>query len=534
MVSGQAFASVVRLDFVDDARVEYLAAAGEVNVVTIARSGSTYTVTDSAPLTAGSGCTQVSAGQATCPATGVRRVTARGGDLNDRITVSATAPNGVFINGGPGDDDLTGGPGSDQLVGGTEDDALDGGAGDDLLDGGTGDDLLDGGSGSDTASYERRTAPVRTDLTFKIGGQSGGEIASGEQDSILTTVENAIGGAGDDEIVGGEGDNILSGGPAGADIICGGLGVDTVDYADRTTPVRVSLDGSLPTDPNLGGTTAAREDCRELGPPPVLPQPPGVGARDCVRNDGADADGDGVAEEGDCVGEDTENIRGGLSGDTLIGNDPDPLIGLAPRVEPRGRNRLTGGGGNDRLDGRFGPDVFEGGSGIDTVTYAGRSAGVTATIDGVADDGDSAGPIGGDFDPGDGHRDDIGADIENVEGGAGNDVLRGDADANRLDAGPGDDTIFGGDGAGADDTLTGGPGSDRVLGGGGDDLVVGGDGDDFLDGGAGADQLAGEAGNDRLAGRAGPDYLGGGDGSDAADYSDATMGVSAGPNGLPG
>ena len=85
-VSGQASASVVRLDFVDDERVEYLAAAGEVNVVTIARSGSTYTVTDSAPLTAGSGCTQVSAGEATCPATGVRRVTARAGDLNDRIT----------------------------------------------------------------------------------------------------------------------------------------------------------------------------------------------------------------------------------------------------------------------------------------------------------------------------------------------------------------------------------------------------------------------------------------------------------------
>ena len=82
-------------------------------------------------------------------------------------------------NGGPGDDDLTGGPGSDQLLGGTEDDALDGGAGDDLLDGGAGDDLFDGGSGSDTASYERRTAPVRTDLSFKIGGQSGGEIASG-------------------------------------------------------------------------------------------------------------------------------------------------------------------------------------------------------------------------------------------------------------------------------------------------------------------------------------------------------------------
>ena len=70
MVSGQAFASVVRLDFVDDARVEYLAAAGEVNVVTIARSGSTYTVTDSAPLTAGSGCTQVSPGRRRVPRPG--------------------------------------------------------------------------------------------------------------------------------------------------------------------------------------------------------------------------------------------------------------------------------------------------------------------------------------------------------------------------------------------------------------------------------------------------------------------------------
>ena len=214
-------------------------------------------------------------------------------------------------------------------------------------------------------------APVRTDLSFKIGGRAAVRSPRVNTTRILTTVENAIGGAGDDEMIGGEGDNILSGGPAGADIICGGLGVDTVDDPDRTTPVRVSLDGSRATDPNLGGRPPHARIAASPRHPQGFGRPPGVGAHGTAsRNDGADADGDGVAEEGDCVGEDTENIRGGLSGDTLIGNDPDPRIGQAPRVEPRGCNRLTGGAGNDRLDGQFGPDVFEGGSGIDTLTYA--------------------------------------------------------------------------------------------------------------------------------------------------------------------
>ena len=109
---------------------------------------------------------------------------------------------------------------------------------------------------------------------------------------------------------------------------------------------------------------------RSRTPPFRAPTAPGQGARDCVPNDGADADGDGVAEEATASVRTSRTSRWSLSGDTLIGNDPDPLIGQAPRVEPRGRNRLTGGGGNDLLDGRFGPDVFEGGAGIDTVTYA--------------------------------------------------------------------------------------------------------------------------------------------------------------------
>jgi len=530
-----ASASTVSLDLGVDARLQYEAELGETNNVTIAESSGTYTVNDSAGVTAGAGCTQVSATRVTCPAAGVLWVTAEGRDLNDVISVSAAPQFGAVLHGGSGDDRLTGGPGPDRFHGGAGADRLMGGDGDDVLDGGLGNDVLDGQRGSDTASYSNRTAPVRIDLSFKFGGLTGGEIALNERDGIVATVENAIGGAADDEVVGGEGSNLLSGGPGGADVICGGLGVDTVDYSDRSEAVRVSLDGSMDTDPNIGTATPAREDCREITntPVPGVPTAPGQGARDCVPNDGADADGDDVAEEGDCVGEDVENVLGGAGDDTLIGNDPDPRIAESPRVEPRGWNRLMGGSGNDLLDGRFGPDVFEGGPGVDTVTYAARTAGVTATIDGVADDGDVAGPHGGDLEPVDGRRDNIETDVENVVGGAGDDVLMGDADANRLDGGPGADAIFGGDGTGADDTVIGGPGPDAVHGGGGDDLVMGGDGDDFLDGGPGADLLRGDGGNDRLAGRSGPDSIGGGDGSDVADYSDATTPVTAAPDGAP-
>ena len=102
--------------------------------------------------------------------------------------------------------------------------------------------------------------------------------------------------------------------------------------------------------------------------------------RDCTPNDG-------VPGENDCVGEDIENIIGSAHDDVLIGNNPDPIYGRGPRVEPSGENVIRGGGGNDLLDGGLGPDVFEGGSGDDAVSYEGRAEAVTATIDGSANDG---------------------------------------------------------------------------------------------------------------------------------------------------
>uniref|UniRef100_UPI003F745AAC type I secretion C-terminal target domain-containing protein n=1 Tax=Aeromonas caviae TaxID=648 RepID=UPI003F745AAC len=64
------------------------------------------------------------------------------------------------------------------------------------------------------------------------------------------------------------------------------------------------------------------------------------------------------------------------------------------------------------------------------------------------------------------------------------------------------------------DTLLGGDGNDILFGQGGDDFLFGGAGNDTLFGGAGNDTLYGESGNDRLYGGSGNDTLFGGIGDD--------------------
>lgn len=101
--------------------------------------------------------------------------------------------------------------------------------------------------------------------------------------------------------------------------------------------------------------------------------------------------------------------------------------------------------------------------------------------------------------------------------------LRGDRDvitlANNivleavLDGGDGDDRLRGGDGG---NTMIGGPGDDNLRGGKASDILIGGDGDDRLSGLGGSDILSGGRGNDKLVGGTGSvsDVLIGGDGKD--------------------
>ena len=126
------------------------------------------------------------------------------------------------LTGDGGANYLRGGAGNDTLVGGAGDDYLDGEAGDDVLQDSAGDDRLDGGFGSDTVSYDGAVAGLYVDLTLL---EQQDTLGAGKD--LLASIENLIGGAGNDTLIGDSGDNILNGG-AGNDILVGGLGADTL------------------------------------------------------------------------------------------------------------------------------------------------------------------------------------------------------------------------------------------------------------------------------------------------------------------
>ena len=203
------------------------------------------------------------------------------------------------------------------------------------------------------------------------------------------------------------------------------------------------------------------------------------------------------------------NTPGVLSGDA--GNDL--LTG------GDGAESLLGGDGDDVLEGRGGADLLSGEAGRDRVTYAGRTAPVTVDLTTTTTDREGEA----------GEHDTVASDVERVTGGAGNDRIVGNTDANQLDGGPGDDTIDGRDGNDAlagstgDDTLDGGPGNDTVAGGDGNDALAGSSGDDTLDGGPGNDAVDGGAGNDHLTGGSGADNIHGGTGNDSLRDRDGSV-----------
>jgi hypothetical protein len=150
-------------------------------------------------------------------------------------------------------------------------------------------------------------------------------------------------------------------------------------------------------------------------------------------------------------------IYGGLGSDILAGGG--------------GADTIDGGAGNDAVLGGDGDDVFvasdggdwmRGDAGRDTLSYAGRTAGVSVTPEGVANDGQAG--------EGDNVAD---GSVEDVTGGAGNDSLTGTDVANNLTGGAGDDTLTG---TGGDDLLDGGTGIDSLSGGAGIDVLKARDG----------------------------------------------------------
>ena len=369
-----------------------------------------------------------------------------------------------------------GGDGADRLGGGDGDDLLSGGDGNDTFTTGAvadGADDYHGDDGVDTVDYSSRSAshPV----TVRMDGTDSGDDSGAEADRIALDVENLKGSAGDDVLTGNAaanvisgmaGDDILDGGAgndtlngndgadtfveaataSGADVFNGGAGIDTATYGARTTSVTVILDG-LANDGSLA-------------------------EGDKVMTDVENVIGSATAPNAITGSTGANRLVGGSANDTISGNaGNDVILGGA------GDDILNGDAGDDTFDEEAsanGADVFNGGLGVDTVTYAGRGdAGesITVTMDGVAaNDGqtDTDGVEGGALVS---EADNVKSDVENLIGSncAAGDTITGNAAANQLSGGAGDDTLTGGSG---DDVLRGDAGNDTLICGADDDIAT--------------------------------------------------------------
>jgi Ca2+-binding RTX toxin-like protein len=524
LAAAPAAAQAADVSVVSGTTLTFIAADGEANAVSVSLAAGTYTVSDAgANVTAGSGCSQAAANAVTCPVGSINLVSVDTRDLADTIALGAGTA-AATINGGEGDDTITGSGLADTINGGADADRIDGAAGNDTLNGDSGDDTFVGGAGNDTftgaagtdtADYALRSAPVTVSLDNVAN-----DGATGETDNVKTDVENVTGGSGNDALIGTTTANVLAGGPGadsldgdtgndvldggtGADDFTGGAGTDTVTYAGRAAPVTVVIDG---------------------------------------------VQGDGEAGENDDVHTDVETVIGGADDDVLTGSALADTLSGGPGEDvlhgEGGADTLNGEDGDDTLEGGAGGDTQSGGAGFDTADYSARTLAVTVTLDGSANDGETA------------EVDNVKPDIERLLGGAGDDTLTGNNGINVLSGGDGNDTLDPGRGAG--DDLLGGLGLDTVtyaartlpvaadLDGVADDgeageadridtsveNLIGGGANDRLTGDGGANLLSGGAGNDVLDGGLGADLLLGGSGTDTADYSSRAASVFVDPDGV--
>jgi Ca2+-binding RTX toxin-like protein len=298
--------------------------------------------------------------------------------------------------GGHRDDFLTGTFGNDHLMAGM---------GNDILKVGAGSDILDGGDGSDTADFSDKTTALNITLnssstSIRIGnetyqlvsienliGGSGNDILNGDSSANILN-----GGLGNDILSGGGGDDLLIGG-SGNDTLDGGSGIDSIDYSDRSASITVFLNTSTNARVLIGGK-----------------------AEDTIRN--------------------VENITTGSGNDNLNGD--------------LNSNILSGGAGQDSIRGGLGNDTLDGGEGIDTLDYSDKAVGITISL---MDSGTSSTVIIG-------AEIDVISNFENITGGSGKDRLTGNSGANTLIGGLGDDVLIGSTGS---DVLTGGVGKDLFV-----------------------------------------------------------------------
>jgi Ca2+-binding RTX toxin-like protein len=317
------------------------------------------------------------------PLDGSISLTVYGGDGNDTIT-SGAASIGSAVNalyGGIGDDKFI------QQVAKAKDD-------------------IHGEDGIDLVDYSSRSAPLT--LTVGVGSADDGESGEGDTlaadienitggsgkdfiDASAVTLAShiLIGGAGDDTLIGslmadhlygGEGNDILKGGGGddvleggdGDDVLQGGMGNDTIKGGGLNCPVTTPVSCVAATSPKIGLNTVDYAD-RSVA----------------VYVNLADPSSSPMGQSGESdVLTDIRNIRGGTGNDTLTGDGNDNTIwggdGNDTIHGGGGNDALYGEGGNDQIYGDDGNDFLCGGTGSDSL-YGGEGNDFLDADDGEKD-----------------------------------------------------------------------------------------------------------------------------------------------------
>jgi len=298
------------------------------------------------------------------------------------------------------------------------------------------------------------------------------------------TIENAIGGSGIDTINGNGVANVLSG-MSGNDFLYGQGGNDALEGGAGAD----FIDGGSGIDTVYYNVSST------------------VDLADSSQNAGTHAAGDILGN--------VENIAGSAFLDVLRGDG--------------GNNELYGMGGGDHIEGRGGADYIDGGLGIDMVYYN-----VASTVD-LGNNAQNAGAhaLG-----------DIIVNVENINGSAFTDVLRGNGGNNELYGQGGNDHI---EGRGGADYIDGGAGIDSIyyntactidLGDSSQNAGVDAAGDivgnienifastfnDVIRGTASNNEIYGQGGSDHIDGRGGSDYILTGAGNDFVYFTAASRG----------
>ncbi len=420
------------------------------------------------------------------------------------------------IFGTSGNDVLAGTTQADWISGRQGNDTIVAGGGNDTINMSTagtsshGSDSIDGGAGVDTLDYGAAgRSAVFVDLAVGTASSSAGT-------ATLTGIENVNGSAFGDRITGNDaanyffawdGDDTLDGG-GGMDRLDGGAGNDTYVVTPGDTLVDSSgIDHVMSrTSWTLGdGLENLTIDARE---PFVEGEGNALdniiqGTGDDVRlygragDDRLEVDSRFSILEGD---EGNDTLLGGQGFDNLFGEAGDDVLDDRANTLPaaysvRGAN-FAGGEGNDTLfggaaddlvqfSGAYGSDVVSGGGGRDSITFEQAFSSVFVDL--------SQG-----FATGGGTGSASVSSIENVYGGALDDLLIGNSGANLLSGA----SFFHHEpsqGADGNATLFGLTGHDTLLGGSGNDWLQGDGWSDTLNGGAGSDSFVwAEAGTSQV------------------------------------